>query len=79
MPEQWVLYELIPLILSVLAGIVGGIITFFKLYRHWGRSLSRCILAVVCSVLAAIVAFFIAATLIVAVRGRWCEGCQEYH
>ena len=79
MPEPRLLWDMILFSVSVVISIAVGILTFFKLFRHFGRSLFDCILAIAGSALAALCTFCIITTVFVLIRGRWCEGCQEYH
>ena len=77
--QQFFLNELIPGIIFIAIGIVVGIITFCKLYRRWDKTLFHCVLALVVAALTAFGTFFMIAILFVSIRGRGCEGCQEYH
>lgn len=79
MPEPRLAWEIILFSVFAVISIAVGIFTFFKLYKHFGRSLFNCLLAIAGSVLAALCTFYIMATVFALIHGRWCEGCQEYH
>ena len=79
MDAQILINDWILLILCAAVGIATGILLFPSVHRQLRKTPLGGFLAVCGCIVAALAVFMLAAVILVAIRGRWCEGCQEYH
>jgi len=79
MDAQILINDWILLILCATVGIAIGILLFPGLRGQLRKTPLGGFLAVCGCIVAALAVFMLAAVILGAIRGRWCEGCQEYH
>jgi len=76
--------EIIDLVILSIPCLIAGIFIFKGIYRtvenpaKRSKGVSICITAAATVVLVLIL-YFVVLLWAVSIRGRWCEGCMEYH